>query len=405
MNKSRLTRQTFNEIMVPNYAPQAMIPVRGEGSRIWDQSGNEYIDFAGGIAVNALGHCHPELLKILKDQSEKLWHLSNVYTNEPALAFAQKMVSLTFADKIYFCNSGAEANEAAFKLARKYAYDKFSSEKNEIIAFQDAFHGRSLFTVTVGGQAKYQTGFAPLPSGVRHVPFNDLKALKATISNKTCAVVLEIIQGEGGVITADPTFLQGAQQLCQQYDALLIVDEIQTGVGRTGQLYAYMDNGIIPDIMTSAKALGCGFPVAAMLTTHHIANSLSFGTHGSTYGGNPLACAVALEAFSIISESQLLTNVSRKYNLFRECLAHINKKYNLFSDIRGKGLLIGAELNQPWHGMANKFIAAAETEGLMLLMAGPNVLRMTPSLIIPDDDIQVGMKKLERAVANIIHRR
>ncbi|WP_330924453.1 aspartate aminotransferase family protein [Candidatus Sororendozoicomonas aggregata] len=402
MTEYTVTRDTFNQVMVPNYAPQTMVPVRGKGSRVWDQQGKEYIDFAGGIAVNALGHCHPTLLKVLKEQSEKLWHLSNVYTNEPALSLAQALITHTFADKVFFCSSGTEANEAAFKLARKYAHDHFGPEKNEIIAFNSAFHGRSLFTVSVGGQAKYREGFAPLPGGIDHLPFNDLDALSAAISEKTCAVVIEPIQGEGGVKPATQAFLEGAKALCKKHDALLVFDEIQTGVGRTGHLYAYMESGIEPDILTSAKALGGGFPVGAMLATDKVADSFNFGTHGSTYGGNPLGCAVALEAFNIINDDQLLAGVSRKHAVFREHFAAINDKHQLFSDIRGRGLLIGAELKEQWHGRGKEFLAAAGEEGLMLLVAGPNILRVTPSLIIPDEDIQAGMARLEKAIAKVL---
>lgn len=402
MTEYTVTRDTFNQVMVPNYAPQTMVPVRGKGSRVWDQQGKEYIDFAGGIAVNALGHCHPTLLKVLKEQSEKLWHLSNVYTNEPALSLAQALITHTFADKVFFCSSGTEANEAAFKLARKYAHDHFGPEKNEIIAFNSAFHGRSLFTVSVGGQAKYREGFAPLPGGIDHLPFNDLDALSAAISEKTCAVVIEPIQGEGGVKPATQAFLEGAKALCKKHNALLVFDEIQTGVGRTGHLYAYMESGIEPDILTSAKALGGGFPVGAMLATDKVADSFNFGTHGSTYGGNPLGCAVAREAFNIINDDQLLAGVSRKHAVFREHFAAINDKHQLFSDIRGRGLLIGAELKEQWHGRGKEFLAAAGEEGLMLLVAGPNILRVTPSLIIPDEDIQAGMARLEKAIAKVL---
>ncbi len=402
MTEYSVNREVFESVMVPNYAPQAMVPVRGKGSRLWDQQGNEYIDFAGGIAVNALGHCHPHLTKTLKEQSDKLWHLSNVYTNEPALSLAERMTERTFADKVFFCNSGTEANEAAFKLVRKYAWDHYGPEKNEIIAFNSAFHGRSLFTVSVGGQPKYQEGFAPLPSGIKHLPFNDLNALKSAISEKTCAIVMEPIQGEGGIHPATPEFLEGTRALCDQHNALLVFDEIQTGVGRTGQLYAYMDTRITPDVLTSAKSLGGGFPIGAMLTTNAIASSLGFGTHGSTYGGNPLACAVALEAFDLISNDQLLADVSRKYNLFRKHLEIINSKHHVFSEIRGKGLLVGAELIPEWHGKGKEFLAAAAKEGLMLLVASPNVLRMTPSLIIPDEDIQEGMEKLDKAISRVL---
>ena len=402
MTEYTVSRATFDEVMVPNYAPQKVVPVRGKGSRIWDQEGREYIDFAGGIAVNALGHCHPKLVKVLKDQADKLWHLSNVYTNEPALTLARALTEVCFAEKVFFCNSGTEANEAAFKLARKYAYDHAGPEKHEIISFNNAFHGRSLFAITVGGQPKYCEGYAPVPEGVTHLPFNDVEALKAAVSDKTCAIVLEPIQGEGGVMSATPEFLQAARELCDQHNALLVFDEVQTGVGRTGEFYAYMSTGVVPDILTTAKALGGGFPVGAMLTTSKVANSFGFGTHGSTYGGNALACSVALAAITLINDDQLLANVSAKHQLFRRELESINDEFGVFTEIRGKGLLIGAELVPEWHGKAKEFLAAAAKEGLMLLVAGPNVLRLAPSLIIPDDDIRQGMNALRRAVATVV---
>ncbi len=402
MTKQALTRATFDEVMVPNYNPQAMVPVRGAGTRVWDQEGNEYIDFTGGIAVNVLGHAHPALVSALKEQADKLWHLSNVFTNEPALQLAKQLTEATFADKVFFCNSGAEANEAAFKLVRKYAYDNFGPEKHEIISFEQSFHGRTLFTVTVGGQKKYREGFEPVPAGITHVPFNDLQALKAAISEKTCAVVMEPIQGEGGIIPADPAFVRGVRELCDQHHALLVFDEIQTGVGRTGDLYAYMGLGVTPDILTSAKALGGGFPVGAMLCTDKVAQSFSFGTHGSTYGGNPMACAVASKVLEIVNDESLLNGVKAKHQLFVKALQAINAKHQIFREIRGAGLLIGAELIEEWHGQGAKFLAAAREEGLMLLVAGPNVLRFAPSLLVEDDEIAEGMRRLERAVAKTL---
>ncbi len=402
MTQQNVTRSTFDQVMVPNYAPQATIPVRGEGSRLWDQEGNEYIDFSGGIAVNALGHCHPKMVEVLKQQADQLWHLSNVYTNEPSLRLAKKLTEKTFADKVFFCNSGAEANEAAFKLVRKYAYDNFGAHKNEIISFTQSFHGRTLFTVSVGGQPKYREGFEPVPQGISHVPFNDLEALKAAMSDKTCAVVMEPIQGEGGIIPADAEFARGVRELCDQHNALLVFDEIQTGVGRTGNLYAYMGLGVTPDVLTSAKALGGGFPIGAMLTTAKASESLGFGTHGSTYGGNPLACAVAETVLDIIDTPAVLDGVKQRHDLFVAELEKINAKHAVFTEIRGEGLLIGAELTEAWHGQGAKFLAAAREEGLMLLVAGPKVLRMTPSLIITEQDIVEGMQRLERAVAKVL---
>ena len=402
MTSTQVTRADFDEVMVPNYNPQQFIPVRGAGSRVWDQNDNEYIDFAGGIAVNALGHAHPKLVETLKEQADKLWHLSNTCTNEPALRLAQKLTAATFADKVFFANSGGEANEAAFKLARKYAYDNFGPEKNEIIAFHQGFHGRTLFTVSVGGQEKYRIGFEPVPGGISHVPFNDLEALKEAISERTCAVVMEPIQGEGGVLSPDADFMRGVRELCDQHNALLVLDEVQTGVGRTGKLYAYMHSDVKPDILTTAKALGGGFPIGAMLCTDKVAPSLNFGTHGSTYGGNPLGCAVAEAALDIINTPEVLNQVSAKRAVFESELQKLNEKYGIFKDVRGGGLLIGAELTEEWHGKAAKFLAGARDAGVMILVAGPNVLRFTPSLIIPDEDIAEGMARLDKALAQVI---
>lgn len=402
MSEIPVTRELFDHVMVPNYAPAQMIPVRGLGARVWDQEHREYIDFAGGIAVSCLGHCHPVLVEALREQSEKLWHVSNVMTNEPALRLASKMVAATFAERAYFCNSGAEANEAAFKLARRYALEHFGEHKSQIIAFNQGFHGRTFFTVTVGGQAVYSDGFGPKPSAIDHVDYNDLAALKAIISDNTCAVVMEPLQGEGGIISPDVEYVKAVRELCQQHNALLIFDEVQTGVGRTGALYAYMELGVAPDILTSAKSLGGGFPIGAMLTTAAIAASLKPGTHGSTYGGNPLACAVAEAAFDTVNTSTLLTGVKERETWYREGLAAINEKYDCFSEVRGKGLLLGCVLNDQFQGCAKEFLDAAMDEQLMVLVAGANVVRFAPSLVISREDVTEGLARFERAVAKVV---
>lgn len=399
----QVSRETFNDVMAPNYNPAAVVPVRGQGSRVWDQKGDEYIDFAGGIAVNVLGHCHPELVKALHDQGEKLWHLSNVFTNEPALRLATKLTDATFADKVYFANSGAEANEAALKLARRFALDHYGEDKNQIISFKQGFHGRTFFTVTVGGQAAYSDGFGPKPGAIEHASYNDLESLKEIMSDKTCAVMMEPLQGEGGIISPTEDFVKGVRALCDQHNALLIFDEVQSGVGRTGELYAYMGLGVTPDILTTAKALGGGFPIGAMLTTSHIADSLKVGTHGSTYGGNPLACAVAEKALDIVNTPEVLNDVKRKEQLFREGLDAINQKYQVFSEVRGKGLLLGCALNQDFQGRARDFLVASTNEKLMCLVAGANVVRFAPSLVIPDEDIKEGLARFERAVAAVVN--
>ncbi|RVT48740.1 aspartate aminotransferase family protein [Rheinheimera sediminis] len=397
----QVTRALFNEVMVPNYAPAPIIPVRGLGSRVWDQAGREYVDFAGGIAVNALGHCHPALVTALKEQADKLWHLSNVMTNEPALRLAQKLVDSTFADKVYFANSGAEANEAALKLARRWALDKFGEQKQQIISFSKSFHGRTFFTVTVGGQAAYSDGFGPKPGAIDHAEYNNIESLKALMSEQTCAVILEPLQGEGGIIPGDLAFLQGVRDLCDQFNALMIYDEVQSGVGRTGKLYAYMHSNVVPDILTTAKSLGGGFPVGAMLTTTAIASHLKVGTHGSTYGGNPLACAVAEAALDTINQPEVLNGVIEREQLFRRELAAINEKHNVFSTVRGQGMLLGAVLNDEFKGRSRDFFLAAADQGLFALVAGPDVIRFAPSLVIPEADIIEGMKRFEQAVAQV----
>ena len=398
-----VTRATFDDVMVPNYNPAGMVPVRGEGSRVWDQDGAEYIDFAGGTAVNVLGHCHPELVKALNEQGSKLWHLSNVFTNEPALRLAKKLNDATFSDRVYFANSGAEANEAALKLARRWALDKHGEDKNQIIAFNKGFHGRTFFTVTVGGQAAYSDGFGPKPGAVDHCDYNDLAAFEALISDKTCAVMMEPLQGEGGIIPPDVDFVKGVRELCDKHNALLIFDEVQSGVGRTGHLYAYMGLGVTPDILTTAKSLGGGFPIGAMLTTADIAAHLKPGTHGSTYGGNPLACAVAEKALDIVNQPEVLEGVLKKEALFRELLGAINEKYNVFEEVRGQGMLLGCALNEKYQGRARDFMMAATKENLMCLVAGMNVIRFAPSLVIPDEDIKEGLARFERAVAAVVN--
>ncbi|MEB6336442.1 aspartate aminotransferase family protein [Serratia rhizosphaerae] len=396
-----VTRQSFDDWMIPVYAPADFILVRGEGSRVWDQQGKEYIDFAGGIAVNALGHAHPVVKAALVEQAGKLWHLGNGYTNEPVLRLAKMLIDATFADKVFFCNSGAEANEAALKLARKYALDKFGAEKNQIVAFNNAFHGRTLFTVSAGGQPKYSQDFAPLPGGITHTPYNDLVAAAEMINDRTCAVIVEPIQGEGGVLPADGEFLQGLRELCDRHNALLIFDEVQTGMGRTGDLYAYTQYGVVPDVLTTAKALGGGFPIGAMLTTDALATTLGVGTHGTTYGGNPLATAVAGAVFSLINTPEVLNGVKQRHLWFIEELNKINQQYPIFSEIRGGGLLIGCVLKPDYAGKAKQITQYANEEGVIALIAGPNVVRFTPSLVIPEADVREGLARFARAVARI----
>lgn len=396
-----VTRKTFDQVMVPNYAPNEIVPVRGEGVRLWDQQGREYLDFACGIAVTGLGHCHPKLVAALTAQANRLWHVSNVMTNEPALRLAQRLTELSFASKVFFANSGSEANEAAFKLARKHASLHHAPDKREIIAFHNAFHGRTLFAVSVGGQAKYTQGFEPLPGGITHLPFNDLSALEQAISAKTCAVVMEPVQGEGGVTPATREFALGVRRLCTQHQALLIYDEVQTGNGRSGTFFAHEQYGVVPDVLTTAKGLGGGFPVAAMLTTDDLAASLGFGTHGSTYGGNPLATAVALAAVEEIARSETLANVAARGEQLRRGVSELAGRYGLFEELRGLGLLLGAPMSAAWRGRAKDVVTACLRHGLWTLVAGPEVVRMAPSLLITEAEMAEGLRRMDAACAEL----
>lgn len=389
----------MKNFITPNFVFADIIPEKAQGSRVWDENGNEYIDLAGGIAVNAVGHCHPELVVALKEQSEKLWHISNLYTTRPSQELAEKLVQNSFADKVFFANSGAEANEAALKLARKYAHDNFGEEKHEIVSCINSFHGRTLFTVSVAGQPKYSKDFAPLPTGIIHTPFNDIDALKKVINEKTCAFIVEPIQGESGVLPADTAFLQAARDLCNQFQAALIFDEVQVGMGRTGKLFAYQNYGIAPDILSSAKALGCGFPIGAMLCTEKYAQAFTPGSHGTTFGGNPLACAVGSKAFDLINSPATYANIEKQNQLLRSELADLCGQGKVFAQIRGMGLLLGCVLNEQYQGKAGDFVKCALQEKLMILQAGANVVRLAPSLLLNDEDRVEGIKRLKQTAA------
>jgi predicted acetylornithine/succinylornithine family transaminase len=397
-----MSQSLHKEVLVPTYQPNLQL-VRGCGSRVWDIDNKEYVDLTSGIAVLSLGHCHPPLVKILQQQATQLWHASNLFITQPVLDLAAALCASTFAEQVFFANSGAEANEAALKLARKYASDNYSSAKHQIIACTNSFHGRTLFTISAGGKEQYRTGFAPLPKGLKHVPYNDLVAMEQVISEKTCAVIVEPVQGEGGVIVPDANYLAGLRRLCDKYNALLILDEVQTGMGRTGKLYAYMHSTIAPDILTTAKALGNGMPISAMLTSKEIARSFGVGSHGTTYGGNPLACKVALEVLNTINHQQFLEQVAVSASIFYQQLNNINDKHNIFSDIRMNGLLLGAQLQKEYAAKTKLLLEYAQEEGVLLLAAGDgNVIRLAPPLNISEQDILESMHKFDMAVARLL---
>lgn len=386
----------------PAYKPREMIVDRAKGAKVWDLDGNEYLDFGSGIAVTSLGHHNRDLMKALQSQAEKIWHTSNVFFTEPPIRLAEELVKASkFAKNVMLTNSGAEANEAAIKIARKYAADKGRKpEEREIITFQGSFHGRTLATVTATAQPKYQHGYEPLPGGFVYCPFNDIAALKKLVSKKTCAIMLETVQGEGGITPVKPGFLKQVQDLCHKYDALLIIDDIQAGMGRTGKLFSHFwEAGVKPDIVTMAKALGGGMPIGAMLAGAKVENTFQFGSHGSTFGGNPLACAVARVVLKKIQSPEVMKNITARNKQLVTALNAIGKKHDLFTEVRGRGLMIGAELKPAWHGKAGEIAEAARQHGLLMLVAGPNVLRFLPPLTITEGEMKSGIQRLEKAVA------
>ena len=390
---------------LPNYKPREMILSHGKGSRLWDTDGNEYIDLGTGIAVNALGHQEPDLVAALEKQAHKLWHTSNVFFTEPPIKLAEALVeSSGFATRAFFCNSGAEANEAAIKLARKYAADKGNPpQQRQIITFTGSFHGRTLATVTATAQPKYQQGFEPLPGGFVYCdPFNSPEAVEKLLSDNVCAIMFETVQGEGGILPATPEFMHYLRDACDRVGALLITDAVQCGMGRTGKLWGHQHSDIIPDVLTTAKALGCGFPIGAMLVGPKAENTLQFGSHGTTFGGNPMATSVAFVALQKINSPAILANVEARGKQLVSALEALGKKHGLFELVRGRGLMIGAVLKAPWHGKAGDIGEVARAHDVLILQAGPNVMRFLPPLNITEEDLAEGMKRLDAALGEYL---
>lgn len=390
---------------LPVYKPRDVVLDHGKGARVWDSRGRDYVDFGAGIAVNALGHQDPDLLAALTEQAGKLWHSSNVFYTEPPLRLAEELVQASkFAERVFLCNSGAEANEAAIKLVRKWAAAQGRPpERRDIVTFRGSFHGRTLATVTATAQPKYQEGYEPLPGGFRYLDFNDVAALeKAFADGGIAAVMLEPVQGEGGVLPAAPGFLRRVRELCDQYDALLVLDEIQCGMGRTGTLFAHEQDHVRPDIVTLAKALGCGFPIGAMLAGPKVAEVMQFGAHGTTFGGNPLAAAVARVALKKLASPAVLANVERQAGELRTGLARLDQELGLFAEVRGRGLMIGAMLADAYKGQAGAILDLAAAHGLLLLQAGPDVLRFVPPLTITDEELADGLHRLRAALTAFV---
>ncbi len=384
------------------YQPRELVLDHGKGARVWDTQGRDYIDFGAGIAVNALGHQDPDLLAALTTQAHKLWHASNVFYTEPPLRLAEELVNASgFAERVFLCNSGAEANEAAIKLVRKWAAAQGRPpERRVIVTFRGSFHGRTLATVTATAQPKYQEGYEPLPGGFRYLDFNDAPALEAAFAaGDIAAVMLEPVQGEGGVLPAAPGFIARVRELCDAHDALLVLDEIQCGMGRTGTLFAHVQDQVQPDIVTLAKALGCGFPIGAMLAGSKVAQVMQYGAHGTTFGGNPMAAAVARVALAKLASPAVLANVQRQAQALRDGLAAINRELDLFAEVRGRGLMIGAVLAGRCKGKAGSVLDHAAAHGLLLLQAGPDVLRFVPPLTISDTELAEGLARLHAALS------
>jgi predicted acetylornithine/succinylornithine family transaminase len=398
MGRNEELAQEGGRVIATTYARFPIALVRGAGARVWDADGREYLDFVGGIAVTALGHCHPKVTAALKAQAETLLHVSNLYHIEPQVRLAQLLTKHSFADRVFFCNSGAEANEAAIKLARKYAKDHWSTDRYEIICMRDSFHGRTLAAVTATGQEKYHHGFEPLVPGFKHVPFNDLKAVERALDSHTCAVLVEPVQGEGGVKVPDAGYLAGLRRLCDEAGALLVLDEVQVGVGRTGKLFAYEHAGIEPDIVTLAKALANGVPIGALLAREPVAASFSPGTHAATFGGNPLATAAAVAVMETMLEERIPERAARVGKYFVERLEGLKAKHRRIRQVRGMGLLIGVEID----GSARDVVQRCMARGLLILVAGDQVVRFTPPLIITEADVDRGVAIVDAALAEAL---
>jgi len=382
--------------IMETYRRIPIVLVKGSGAKVWDSDGKEYLDFVAGIAVCSLGHSNFKVVEAIKKQVEILTHVSNLYYIEQQIGLSTLLVENSFADKVFFCNSGAEANEAAIKLARKYAYEKTGGDRYEIITMIDSFHGRTLATITATGQEKFQKGFAPLPGGFKYVPFNDLSALEYAITEKTCGIMLEPIQAEGGIRIPDNDYLRGVRKICNDNDLLLMLDEVQVGMGRTGSLFAYENYGIEPDIMTLAKAMGNGFPVGAMLATDRVAAAFVPGSHASTFGGNPLGMAAGLAVMEVLLKEGVLENCKKTGSYLLEKLNELKKPHSIIKEVRGKGLIIGMELSVEGEDIVKKCM----DKGVLINCTCGNILRFVPPLIVTAEDVDMVVNVLDEVMGD-----
>jgi acetylornithine/N-succinyldiaminopimelate aminotransferase len=395
MTQNAAWAERAQKVLTPNYRQQPVALVRGEGTHVWDADGKEYLDFLGGVAVDVLGHAHPAMVRALEEQARTLWHVSNHFYIPRQVELAERLLAATpFASRAFFCNSGAEANEVMLKLARKYHADRGHPERNEIVACKDAFHGRTLFTLTVGGQEKYQHGFEPLVPGVRHVPYGDVAALRAALTDRTAAFIVEPILGESGVIPAPAGYLAAARELTRASGSLLLLDEIQTGMGRTGRMWAHEGEGVTPDLMSSAKALAGGFPIGALLASEEVGQHLTPGSHGSTFGGNPLACAVALAVLGELERGVLARSREVSARLF-EGLRALSARGRV-AEVRGRGMLVGVALRGVKAGDVG---ALARERGLLVNAIGDDVVRLAPALTLSAAEAEEAVARLGAALA------
>jgi acetylornithine aminotransferase len=393
-DQNETTMSLADKYMFETYARFPLTLVRGDGCRVWDDDGKEYLDFVGGIAVCALGHSSPIVSKALEHQSKKLVHVSNLYYTRPQTELARLLVKNSFADRVFFCNSGAEANEAAIKLARRYANEKFGPQRHQIISMEDSFHGRTMATLSATGQEKVKAGYNPLLEGFTFVPFNDLESLDRALDESICAVMLEPIQGEGGVVLPDADYLKGVKALCQDREALLIFDEVQVGMGRTGKLFAHEHYGITPDIMTLAKALGNGLPIGAMLAIEELSNAFGAGSHATTFGGTPLVTAASKAVVTSLLEDGWIDHCGVVGDYFKERLEELSKKYDFIKEVRGQGLILGVEMMRP----GAEVVKAMMEKGFLINCTQEKVLRFIPPLIVEKEEINLLVETLENVL-------
>lgn len=382
-----------NRYLFPLYPRAPIALVRGDGCRVWDADGNEYLDFFASTVVVALGHAHPGVTRAIVEQAGKILHVSNLHHSEPQAVLAELLCTHSFADRVFFCNSGAEANEAAIKLARKYGAE-YGDGRFEILTALGSFHGRSIATITATGQEKVRGGFQPLPDGFRHVPYNDVEALEAAVLPRTIAVMLEPLQAEGGIVAAQPEYLRRVRELCDRHGLLLMLDEVQTGMGRLGTLFAYEQSGVTPDIMTLAKGLGTGVPIGAMVATEEVGRSFTTGSHGSTFGGNALTCAVGVVVMRVLTEEGVLQNCRVQGAYLRGRLQQLQQRHSRIREVRGQGLLIGVELDGPGAAVVD----ACREAGLLINCTAENVLRFSPPLIVAQYEIDRALDIVERVL-------